>query len=127
MGLYDMVLIKENHIQAAGDIPGAVERCKMYLVKNNLDMRIEVETTNLKQVREALECNVDQIMLDNMGLNEMRKAVIYISGRAVVEASGGITLENVKSIAKTGIDLISIGALTHSAPVFDFSLLIEDN
>jgi len=125
MGLYDMVLIKENHIQAAGSIPEAIERCKKYLLKSDLDCKIEVETTNLEQVREALICNVDQIMLDNMELSEMREAVKLIAGKALVEASGSVSLESIKSIAQTGVDLISIGALTHSAPAFDFSLLIE--
>lgn len=125
MGLYDMVLIKDNHIQAAGGIREAVNKCKQYLGKNKLNLKIEVETTNLNQVRDALACDVDQIMLDNMALNMIREAVNIISGRAVVEASGGISLKSIRSIAETGVDLISIGALTHSAPVFDFSLLLE--
>jgi nicotinate-nucleotide pyrophosphorylase (carboxylating) len=124
-GLYDMVLIKENHIQAAGSIQKAVERSKKYLSESNLKCKIEVETTNLEQVREALSCSVDQIMLDNMGLTEIKEAVNIIAGRAIVEASGGVSLENIKSIAETGVDIISIGALTHSAPAFDFSLLIK--
>lgn len=125
MGLYDMVLIKDNHIQAAGGIREAVNKCKQYLGKNKLNLKIEVETTNLNQVRDALACDVDQIMLDNMALNMIREAVNIISGRAVVEASGGISLKSIRSVAETGVDLISIGALTHSAPVFDFSLLLE--
>jgi nicotinate-nucleotide pyrophosphorylase (carboxylating) len=125
MGLYDMVLIKDNHIQAAGGIREAVNKCKQYLGENKLNLKIEVETTNLNQVRDALVCDVDQIMLDNMALNMIREAVNIISGRAVVEASGGISLKSIRSIAETGVDLISIGALTHSAPVFDFSLLLE--
>ncbi len=125
MGLYDMVLIKDNHIQAAGGIREAVNKCKQYLGENKLNLKIEVETTNLNQVRDALACDVDQIMLDNMALNMIREAVNIISGRAVVEASGGISLKSIRSIAETGVDLISIGALTHSAPVFDFSLLLE--
>jgi nicotinate-nucleotide pyrophosphorylase (carboxylating) len=125
MGLYDMVLIKDNHIQAAGGIREAVNKCKQYLGENKLNLKIEVETTNLNQVRDALACDVDQIMLDNMALNMIREAVNIISGRAVVEASGDISLKSIRSIAETGVDLISIGALTHSAPVFDFSLLLE--
>lgn len=125
MGLYDMVLIKDNHIQAAGGIREAVNKCKQYLGENKLNLKIEVETTNLNQVRDALACDVDQIMLDNMALNMIREAVNIISGRTVVEASGGISLKSIRSIAETGVDLISIGALTHSAPVFDFSLLLE--
>ena len=124
MGLYDMILIKENHIQAAGSIQKAVERSKKYLSDTHMKCKIEVETTSLDQVREALACNVDQIMLDNMGLAEMKEAVNIIAGRALVEASGGVSLEHIRSIAETGVDLISVGALTHSAPAFDFSLLI---
>ena len=125
MGLYDMILIKENHIEVAGSIQNAVNRCKQYLVDNNLNMRIEVETTNLSQVDEAISCEVDQIMLDNMNLKAMKEAVELISGRSVVEASGGVSLETIQSIAETGVDLISVGALTHSAPAMDFSLLLE--
>ena len=125
MGLYDMVLIKENHIQAAGGIQKAINNCKKYLFENQLMVKIEVETTNLSQVREAISCHVDQIMLDNMSLKTMKEAVKIISGRTVVEASGRGSLKTIKSIAKTGVDLISVGALTHSAPAFDFSLLIE--
>jgi len=125
MGLYDMIMIKENHINAAGGIQNAVSSCKKFLIENRLDMKIEVETTNLSQVREAISCDVDQIMLDNMSLRSMREAVKIISGRTVVEASGRVSLETIQSIAKTGVDVISVGALTHSAPGFDFSLLIE--
>lgn len=125
MGLYDMILIKDNHIQAAGGIREAVDKCKQYLGEKKLNLKIEVETTNLNQVRDALACDVDRIMLDNMALNMIREAVNIISGRAVVEASGGVSLTSIRSIAETGVDLISIGALTHSAPVFDFSLLLE--
>ena len=125
MGLYDMVLIKENHILAAGGISEAVQKCRKYLSDHHINSRIEVETTNLDEVREALSCNVDQIMLDNMDSNELKEAVKLISGRAVVEASGGVSLENIKLIAESGADLISVGALTHSAPAFDFSLLIK--
>lgn len=124
MGLYDMILIKENHIEAAGSIHNAVTNCKKYLIDNKLKMKIEVETTSLNQVSEAIACEVDQIMLDNMDLKTMRGAVQLISGRSVVEASGGVSLETIKSIAETGVDLISVGALTHSAPAMDFSLLL---
>ncbi len=125
MGLYDMVLIKENHVMAAGGISEAVKKCRTYLSDHHINSRIEVETTNLDEVREALSCNVDQIMLDNMDVNELKEAVNIVAGRALVEASGGISLEKIKSIAETGVDLISVGALTHSAPAFDFSLLIK--
>ena len=125
MGLYDMVLIKENHIEAAAGLQNAVDRCKKYLTDSKLELKIEVETTNLEQVKEAVACGVDQIMLDNMDIKEMIEAVGIVAGRAITEASGGISLENVKSIADTGVDLISIGALTHSASAFDYSLLVN--
>ena len=120
-----MILIKENHILAAGGIKKAVLSCKRYLSTLNIERRIEVETTNIQQVQEALDCHVDQIMLDNMGIEEMKEAVKIINGQAIVEASGGVSLKNIKPIAETGVDLISIGALTNSAPVLDFSLLVE--
>jgi len=125
MGLYDMILIKENHIEAAGGIQKAVNKCRQYLIENNLDLKIEVETTDLSQVREAILSDVDQIMLDNMNIENMREAVAIISGKSVVEASGGVSLETVRSIAETGVDLISVGALTHSVPALDFSLLLK--
>jgi nicotinate-nucleotide pyrophosphorylase (carboxylating) len=125
MGLYDMVLIKENHIRAAGSIQAAVHKCREYMYVLNNKIKIEIETTNLEEVKEALACSVDQIMLDNMRIKQMAEAVRIIDGKSIAEASGGITLKNVKSIAETGVDLISIGALTHSAPAFDFSLLVE--
>lgn len=125
MGLYDMVLIKENHIEAAGGIQKAINKCRQYLIENNLNLKVEVETTDLTQVREAVSSGVDQIMLDNMNIKNMKEAVEIISGRSVVEASGGVSLETVRSIAETGVDLISIGALTHSVPALDFSLLLK--
>jgi nicotinate-nucleotide pyrophosphorylase (carboxylating) len=125
MGLFDMILIKENHILEAGGIKNAVLRCKSYLSTLNIESRIEVETTNLQQVQEALDCHVDQIMLDNMDIEVIKEAVRQIDGQTVVEASGGVSLKNIRSIAESGVDLISIGALTNSAPAFDFSLLME--
>jgi nicotinate-nucleotide pyrophosphorylase (carboxylating) len=125
MGLYDMVLIKENHILAAGGISEAVKKCREYLSDRKINSKIEVETTNLDQVKEALSANVDQIMLDNMDVSEMKEAVNIIAGKAIVEASGGISLGKIKAVAEAGVDLISVGALTHSAPVFDLSLLIK--
>jgi len=125
MGLYDMVLIKENHIQAAGGIQKAINNCKKYLFENQLMVKIEVETTNLSQVREAISCHVDQIMLDNMSPSEMRQVVDLIAGRAKIEASGGINLDNVQATAETGVNLISIGALTHSSKALDISLELE--
>lgn len=122
-GLDDMILIKDNHIVAAGGIADAVKRCMSYLREERLDLAIEVETRNLDEVREALACTgVKRIMLDNFTLTELRNAVALIAHRVEVEASGGITLGTVRSVAETGVDFISIGALTHSAKALDISL-----
>lgn len=122
-GLYDMVMIKDNHIDYAGGITAAVNACKAYLSQNGLEIRIEVETRNLEEVREALAVGgVDVIMLDNMSHNMMREAVHIIDGKAKTEASGGVLPENVRDIALTGVDFISMGYLTHSAPSLDISL-----
>jgi nicotinate-nucleotide pyrophosphorylase (carboxylating) len=121
MGLYDMVLIKDNHIKAAGSITQAVESAK----RTTRELRIEVETSNLEEVREALAVKADIIMLDNMTLDTMREAVRVVNGRALIEASGNVTLETVRGIAETGVDLISSGSLTHSAPAADISMKIK--
>lgn len=122
-GLYDMVMIKDNHIDYAGGITAAVKACQEYLKQNELDIKIEVETRNFDEIREALEVGgVDIIMLDNMSLDMMREAVEIIGGRAKTEASGGVKPENVREIALTGVDFISMGYLTHSAPSLDISL-----
>jgi nicotinate-nucleotide pyrophosphorylase (carboxylating) len=121
-GLYDGVLIKENHIMAAGGITAAVTRAKAYIPHT---MKIEVETENLVEVEEALSAGADIIMLDNMDLTTMRRAVSIIAGRAIVEASGGVNLDTVRGIAETGVDIISVGAITHSARAMDISMLIE--
>ncbi|MGI9951671.1 carboxylating nicotinate-nucleotide diphosphorylase [Moorellaceae bacterium AZ2] len=117
--LGDAVLLKENHIRGAGGILRAVEKARRFIP---LTAKIEVEVENLDQVAEALEAGVDLIMLDNMSLQAMQQAVDMIGGRALVEASGGITLEEVAAVAATGVDFISVGALTHSPPALDFSL-----
>ena len=120
-GLYDAILIKDNHIALAGGIKPAVQLAK----KNASHMvKIEIEVDNLSQLKEALEENVDIIMLDNMNLTDMKKAVEISKGQVLLEASGGITLEKVKAIAQTGVDLISVGALTHSVKSLDISLEI---
>jgi nicotinate-nucleotide pyrophosphorylase (carboxylating) len=121
-GLYDGVLIKENHIAAAGGITVAVSRAREYIPHT---LKIEVETETLVEVAEALSACADIIMLDNMDLATMREAVASIAGRALVEASGGVSLETVRSIAETGVDIISVGALTHSARAMDISMLLE--
>jgi nicotinate-nucleotide pyrophosphorylase (carboxylating) len=122
MGLYDMVLIKDNHIQAAGGITRAVEA-----VRRNVHppLKIEVETKTLDEVREALAAKADIIMLDNMSIGVTHEAMKLIAGKALVEASGNVTLETIRSIAETGVDFISSGSLTHSAPAADISMKIK--
>jgi nicotinate-nucleotide pyrophosphorylase (carboxylating) len=120
-GLYDGVLIKDNHIEAAGGITAAVKAQRKHLPHT---LKIEVETKNMQEVKEALNCGVDIIMLDNMTVPAMKKAVTLIAGRALVEASGNVTLQNVAVIAATGVDLISVGELTHSVRAADISLKI---
>ncbi len=117
--LADGVLIKDNHIAACGSIKEAVARVRRHIPHT---IRIEVETDTLQQVQECLECNVDIIMLDNMDPATMVTAVKSIAGRALVEASGGVNLETVEAIAASGVDIISIGALTHSAPSCDIGM-----
>lgn len=122
-GLFDMIMLKDNHNDYAGGITKAVEATVEYLKENNKNLRIEVETRNLKEVEEALATGaVDVIMLDNMSLYEMSAAVKLINGKVKVEASGGITEDMVHDIAKTGVDYISSGAIIYSAPNIDLSL-----
>jgi len=120
-GLFDGILIKDNHIKACGGIRQAVEKARANIPHT---FKIEVEAKDLNEVREALESGVEIIMLDNMDTEEMEKAVRVINKRAVVEASGGINLDNIVDVAKTGVDLISVGALTHSARACDISMNI---
>lgn len=122
IGLYDMVLIKDNHIKIAGGITRAVAQIKKSIPSG---IQIEVETTTLQEVKEALAAGVDIIMLDNMTTNAMVESVKIINGRAKVEASGNMTLDRLKEVAATGVDFISIGALTHSVTAFDISMNIE--
>ncbi|MEJ2134578.1 MAG: carboxylating nicotinate-nucleotide diphosphorylase [Desulfofustis sp.] len=117
--LTDGILIKDNHIAACGSITAAVERVRERVPHT---IRIEVETDTLDQVRECLACRVDIIMLDNMDPAMLREAVRVIDGKALVEASGGIVLDNIEAVAHTGVDIISIGALTHSAPACDIGM-----
>ena len=121
-GLYDMVMLKDNHIDYNGSITNAVKMCKEYLKKNKKRLKIEVETRNLEEVQEAIDAKVDRIMLDNMDVPTMKKAVKLIAGRCESEASGGITRDVLKDVASTGVTYISAGALTHSAKNIDISL-----
>lgn len=118
-GLFDAVMIKDNHIRACGSITAAVNAVKNAVGHTT---SIEVETTNLDEVEEALQSGVQIILLDNMDLTHMREAVRLVAGRALTEASGGITIETVRSIAETGVNVISVGALTHSVVSMDISL-----
>lgn len=121
IGLFDMVLLKENHIKAAGSITDAVKTIRD---KYRSDYKIEVETRNIVEIEEAIKSNVDIIMLDNMSIEEMKRAVKIISGKAKIEASGNITVKNIRAVAETGVDYISVGAITHSVNALDISLLI---
>ncbi len=119
MGLHDMVMIKDNHIDGVGGIAQAVDRVRG---KWKDRFKVEVETRNLAEVEEALEAGVDVIMLDNMDTATMAKAVDLINGRVKTEASGNMTRDRIREVSKTGVDYISVGALTHSVTVFDFSI-----
>jgi nicotinate-nucleotide pyrophosphorylase (carboxylating) len=120
--LYDGVLIKENHAAAAGGIAVAIERARKGVSHT---LRIEVETRNLGEVEEALEAGADILLLDNMELDTLRQAVQVVAGRALTEASGGVNLKTVRGIAGTGVDIISVGALTHSYRAVDISMLFQ--
>ena len=121
-GLYDMIMLKDNHIDYNGSITNAVNMAKDYIEKNNISLKIEVETRNLEEVQEAINAKVDRIMLDNMDIPTMKAAVELVNGVCETEASGGITRDQVKNIALTGVTYISVGALTHSAKNIDLSL-----
>jgi nicotinate-nucleotide pyrophosphorylase (carboxylating) len=120
-GLYDAILIKENHAAIAGGIGAAVRKARQHAP----DLTLEVECRNLEEVDEALDAGAPRILLDNMSTTELREAVEHVAGRAELEASGGATLETLPEIAETGVNFISVGALTHSAPALDFSLLLR--
>ncbi len=120
MGLYDMALIKDNHIDRVGSITEAVKRVRGL----SREIPVEVECRRLEDVEEVLPLNVDRIMLDNFSIDDMRKAVSLIGGKTPVEASGGITLETIRDVALTGVDYISVGEVTHSVKAFDISMTI---
>ncbi len=125
-GLYDMFLIKDNHISAAGSLTAAIEKAIEFKIKNDLTCVIEVETKSLDEIKMALKFPIQRIMLDNMSVVGMKTAVDLIHRQCEVEASGNVSLSNVRAIAETGVDFISVGALTHSAPAMDYSLLLEE-
>lgn len=122
-GLYDMVMLKDNHIDFAGGIQQAIEKTNNYLNKKKLDIKIEIETRNLEEVRQVLECgNVHRIMMDNFNYQDLKTGVELINGLYETEASGGINLDTIKNYAMCGVDYISVGALTHSVNNMDLSL-----
>ncbi len=122
MGLYDMIMIKDNHIDFCGGIENAIQKVLIYLEENELNLKIEVETRNLEEVLQVLKIGkVDRIMLDNFKIHDMKTAVDTIAGQFETEASGGINLETVLEYAETGVDYISVGELTHSVKSLDLS------
>ncbi|MHB8693576.1 MAG: carboxylating nicotinate-nucleotide diphosphorylase [Solirubrobacteraceae bacterium] len=121
IGLFDAVLIKENHAEMAGGVGAAVRKAR----ERALGLLIEVECRTIDEVDEALEAGAARILLDNMNVEQLRDAVEHVGGRAELEASGGFTLETIRAVASTGVDFISVGALTHSAPALDLSLLLK--
>jgi len=123
MGLYDMIMLKDNHIDYSGGIENAVRKTKDYLIRTRKNLRIEIEARNLDDVRKILEIGgVDRIMLDNFNLSDTREAVELIGGHYETESSGGITLETIRAYAECGVDFISAGALTHHFRSLDLSL-----
>lgn len=124
MGLYDMIMLKDNHIDFAGGIPAAIEKAQAYLNENKLDLPIEVETRNLEEIEEVLRFNkmVQRVMFDNFTPELTRKAVELVGGRLETESSGGIDESSIRQYAETGVDFISVGALTHSVKSLDLSL-----
>jgi nicotinate-nucleotide pyrophosphorylase (carboxylating) len=123
MGLFDMIMLKDNHVDSSGGITAAVIRTKQYLLEKGKNLKIEVETRNMDEVREALETgSVDRIMLDNFDPEACKKAVEFIAGRAETEASGGINESNLADYAATGVNFISLGYLTHSVKSLDISM-----
>jgi nicotinate-nucleotide pyrophosphorylase (carboxylating) len=124
-GLYDWIMIKDNHVDACGSISKAIEKVQEYLASNKLDLKITVEVRNLIELHDVLEMGkIDRIMLDNFELPLLREAIHVIDGRYETEASGGVSLTTVRQIAETGVNYISVGALTHSAGCLDLSLKI---
>lgn len=122
IGLFDMILLKDNHIDFAGGISNAINRCHAYLKERNLDLKIEIEVRNFAELNQVLECGgVNRIMLDNFTVADTKKAVDLINHRYEVESSGNITLDTIRSYAEQGVDYVSVGALTHSVKGLDMS------
>lgn len=122
IGLFDMILLKDNHVDFAGGISNAINRCHAYLKERNLDLKIEIEVRNFDELNQVLECGgVNRIMLDNFTVADTKKAVDLINHRYEVESSGNITLDTIRSYAEQGVDYVSVGALTHSVKGLDMS------
>lgn len=122
IGLFDMILLKDNHVDFAGGIDNAIDRCHAYLSEKSLDLKIEIEVRNFDELKQVLDCGgVDRIMLDNFSVDDTKKAVEMIDGKYETESSGGITFETIRKYAECGIDFVSVGALTHSVKGLDMS------
>lgn len=122
IGLFDMILLKDNHVDFAGGISNAINRCHEYLKAKGLDLKIEIEVRNFDELRQVMECGgVDRIMLDNFSTTDTKKAVDIIAGKYETESSGGITFDTIRDYAECGVDFISVGALTHSVKGLDMS------
>ena len=122
IGLFDMILLKDNHVDFAGGIANAINRCHEYLKEKGLDLKIEIEVRNFDELRQAMECGgIDRIMLDNFSVADTKKAVEMVGGRFETESSGGITFDTIRDYAECGVDFISVGALTHSVKGLDMS------
>ena len=122
IGLFDMILLKDNHVDFAGGIKNAIERCRKYLKEKSLDLKIEIEVRNFIEIQQVIDCGgVDRIMFDNFSVDDTRTAVEMIAGRFETESSGGITFDTIRQYAECGVDYISVGALTHSVKGLDMS------
>lgn len=122
IGLFDMILLKDNHVDFAGGIANAINRCHDYLKAKNLDLKIEIEVRNFDELRQAMECGgINRIMLDNFSVEDTKKAVEIVNGQYEIESSGGITFDTIRDYAECGVDFVSVGALTHSVKGLDMS------
>lgn len=122
IGLFDMILLKDNHVDFAGGIANAINRCHEYLKEKGLDLKIEIEVRNFDELKQAMDCGgIDRIMLDNFNVADTKKAVEIVAGKYEVESSGGITFDTLRDYAECGVDFISVGALTHSVKGLDMS------
>ena len=122
IGLFDMILLKDNHVDFAGGIKNAIDRCHAYLKEKSLDLKIEIEVRNFDEIKQVMDCGgVDRIMLDNFSVTDTKKAVEMIAGKYEIESSGGITFDTIRNYAECGVDFVSVGALTHSVKCLDMS------